>query len=156
MGGSGGAFNCNTGIAMSTTCKDKDGAWQFMRRYIAGGFSDYVSGFSTNAKEFDQALEEAMTPVYTTDENGNQVEQPQTEYWVDSENIYPIYAMTQEEADEYMDIIANTTATVANADEQLMAIISEEAEAFFNGQRTAEDAAAMIQSRASIYVSEQS
>ena len=64
--------------------------------------------------------------------------------------------MTQEEADEYMDIIANTTATVANADEQLMAIISEEAEAFFNGQRTAEDAAAMIQSRASIYVSEQS
>ena len=156
VGGSGGAFNCNTGIAMSTTCKDKDGAWQFMRRYIAGGFSDYVSGFSTNAKEFDQALEEAMTPVYTTDENGNQVEQPQTEYWVDSENIYPIYAMTQEEADEYMDIIANTTATVANADEQLMAIISEEAEAFFNGQRTAEDAAAMIQSRASIYVSEQS
>ena len=97
-----------------------------------------------------------MTPVYTTDENGNQVEQPQTEYWVDSDNTYPIYAMTQEEADEYMDIIANTTATVANADEQLMAIISEEAEAFFNGQRTAEDAAAMIQSRASIYVSEQS
>ena len=76
VGGSGGAFNCNTGIAMSTTCKDKDGAWQFMRRYIAGGFSDYVSGFSTNAKEFDQALEEAMTPVYTTDENGNQVATP--------------------------------------------------------------------------------
>ena len=156
VGGSGAAFTTNTGIAMSTTCADKDGAWQFMRRYVAGGFYDYVSGFSSNRAEFDTALEEAMTPTYVKDENGNEVEQPVSTYWLDNDNTVEIYAMTQEEADRIINLISGTTATMTNADEQLVSIITEEAAAYFAGQRSAQDAAAMIQSRASIYVSEQS
>ena len=64
--------------------------------------------------------------------------------------------MTQAEADKILDLISETTAVSVNADQQLMSIITEEAAAYFAGQRSAQDAAAMIQSRASIYVSEQS
>ena len=141
---------------MSASCENKDAAWEFMRRYISGGFYDYSSGLSSNKAEFDAALEAAMTPVYTTDENGNRVEQPITNWWVNGDETVDIYAMTQEQADELMELINGTTLTIATTDEQLMSIVTEEAAAYFAGQRSAQDAAAMIQSRASIYVSEQS
>ena len=40
-------------------------------------------------------------------------------------------------------------------DEEVIAIISEEAEGFFAGQKKAEDVAAVIQSRVKIYLAEQ-
>lgn len=156
VGGSGGAFICDTGIAMSANCSDKEGAWQFMRRYVDGSFYDYNYNFSTNRAKFDAAMEEAMTPVYYTDENGQQVEASVYTYYIDDDNQVELYAMTQAEADKILDLISETTAVSVNADQQLMSIITEEAEAYFAGQRSAQDAAAMIQSRASIYVSEQS
>lgn len=155
-GGNGSAFICDTGIAMSANCSDKEGAWQFMRRYVDGSFYDYNYNFSTNRAKFDAAMEEAMTPVYYTDENGQQVEASVYTYYIDDDNQVELYAMTQAEADKILDLISETTAVSVNADQQLLSIITEEAEAYFAGQRSAQDAAAMIQSRASIYVSEQS
>ena len=127
-----------------------------MRRYVDGSFYDYNYNFSTNRAKFDAAMEEAMTPVYYTDENGQQVEASVYTYYIDDDNQVELYAMTQAEADKILDLISETTAVSVNADQQLLSIITEEAEAYFAGQRSAQDAAAMIQSRASIYVSEQS
>lgn len=154
--GNGSAFSMGSGLAMSSACDNKDGAWQFMRIFLT---EDYQSingqwSFSTNKNVFEQSLKDAMTPQYYTDpETGVQVEQPKyTMGWEGGE--VSVYAMTQAEADQITDLIDATTR-VYSYDDTLFQIISDEAEAYFSGQKSAEDVAALIQSRVSIYVNEQ-
>lgn len=62
-------------------------------------------------------------------------------------------AVTQAEIDQMMDVI-HSTKTLYQWDQSLTNIITEEVAAFFNGSKTAADTAAIIQNRASTYLSE--
>ena len=53
-----------------------------------------------------------------------------------------------------MDLINNTTK-VLNYDEDLLNIITDEAQPFINGEKSASEVASLIQSRIKIYVNEQ-
>ena len=61
---------------------------------------------------------------------------------------------TQEQVDQIRELI-ETTTKVANYDQSMINIVNEEAEAFFQGQKSAQDVAKLIQSKANIYVNEQ-
>ena len=65
-----------------------------------------------------------------------------------------IYAMTQEQADEVMNVITTCTR-VADYNSSIYDIVAEQAEAFFSGQKSVDDVARLIQSKANIYVNEQ-
>ena len=66
-----------------------------------------------------------------------------------------VYAMTQEQVDQILDLI-NTTTAVYGYDESILNIISDEAAAYFAGEKSLDDTANMIQSRVNLYVAEQS
>lgn len=66
-----------------------------------------------------------------------------------------VYAMTQEQADEILGLI-NATTAVYGYDESILNIISDEAAAYFAGEKSLDDTANMIQSRVNLYVAEQS
>ena len=178
----GNTISPGVGIAMTTRCRDKEGAWEFMRTILTEDFqrSSMRWNFPTNKAVFDEMLTEAMTPEYYIDEDGNEVEVPKLNYGMAVPMPAPrsrggvsvsassvaidsgyspgeivIYAMTQEEADQIMALIDSMSGSYGY-DERLMEIVSEGAEDYFNGRRTAQDAAGVIQSRASIYVAEQS
>ncbi len=90
-----------------------------------------------------------MSPTYAQDaETG--------EYVLDEYGEPIVYEprLTQEEADKLLALIESTDR-LAEPDENILAIVREEAAPYFAGQKTAEEAAALIQSRASLYVSEQ-
>jgi ABC-type glycerol-3-phosphate transport system substrate-binding protein len=93
---------------------------------------------------------ELKNPTYT-DEDGNEVES-QDYAWINGVDI-PIEPMTEEELAKFKEVMYSFTQ-VYHYDTDLVQIIEEEAEAFFNGQKSAEDVAAIIQSRAQIYVQE--
>ena len=62
--------------------------------------------------------------------------------------------MTDADADSFyalIDRVKNSTLY----DTQMLRIISEESQAYFNGDKTAAEAARIIQSKASIYLAEQ-
>ena len=63
--------------------------------------------------------------------------------------------MTQEQADQILDLI-NATTAVYGYDESILNIISDEAAAYFAGEKSLDDTANMIQSRVNLYVAEQS
>lgn len=68
------------------------------------------------------------------------------------------YTFTEADRDMLLDIIENTTVfmdTSSGSNDQLTQIVNEEASYYFSGEKSAEDVAATIQNRASIYVSEQ-
>lgn len=160
--GTGSSFYINSGLAISSTCADKEGAWSFVRQILLPDENKYIYGFPVNRTSFEKMAEESMTATYVTDENGQQVldedgnpiEESKGGYgWGNTE--IELKATTQSEYDQIM-ALYQSIDTIGGYDEVITEIVQEDAAAYFAGDRTAEDTAKMIQSRVSLYVGEQS
>ena len=68
---------------------------------------------------------------------------------------YHIGELTQEQADAFRDYV-NSAAVAGSYDEDIMNIITEEAAAYFAGDKTADEVADLIQNRVTIYLGETS
>ena len=62
--------------------------------------------------------------------------------------------LSQEQADEVLNVI-ETCTKVASYDTSIYDIVNEQAQAFFAGQKSVDEVARLIQSKANIYVNEQ-
>lgn len=151
----GHAFQVSEGTAISSTCKDKDAAWQFLRRTLTSEYqlSERYWGFPTNKEAFEAMIADAMTPEYYTDENGELVQRPKYSENFDSVQ-FDCLASTQEDIDLVMELI-DSTNKIAYFDSDIMKIVEDEADIYFHGDKSAKEAAAIIQSRVSILVNEQ-
>ena len=151
----------DNGYAMSKTCSDKDSAWEFLRGMLTEAGQADVYMIPSNRNVFDKQLKDYMTPNYRKDadgnfildENGEKIEESRGG-WVDETGEHNIYAMTQEQADEVLSVI-ETCTKVASYDTSIYDIVNEQAQAFFAGQKTVDEVARLIQSKANIYVNEQ-
>ena len=156
--GNGSLINENgVMLAMSSKSAYKDGVWQFIRSELTreaqedipeGGTFGFPVMKSALEKQFAMDMEES----YYEDENGNKIEQPKTSWGYDDFNV-EIYAATEEEIEGIRELIGSVD-TLYQYDETMNGIIMEEAGAFFEGQKTAEAVADIIQSRIYIYVNE--
>lgn len=158
VSGNGAHATINTGLAMSSTCADKEAAWSFLRYLFTEeyqtGDSYYGWGFPTNQKAFDKVVAEAMEIQTYIDENGNEVPQSNGTWWLDEGMEVEIFPPTQEQVDMLVEIL-NGVGSAVSFDQDIYDIIAEEAQYFFEGQKTAQDVAGIIQSRVKIYVNEQ-
>lgn len=162
--GKGGiAASVNGALCINATSKYKDVAWSFMEGMLTEEAlmdSFFSWGFSINKNVYNVRLEEAMTPNYlydeegneVLDENGNPIEVSNYSYGYD-DVTFEIYSVKAEEAEALMEVI-NGIDTIMSYDEKLMNIIFEEAEGYFAGQKSVDKVADIIQGRAKIYVSE--
>ncbi len=140
----------------------KEGAWEFMESFLLTKNDNYSWGFPTNNEALEEKFVESMKKDYRLDENGeimkdengNPIENPKTTWGYDNWEA-EIYAATQEEVDLVKEMI-NIARPMGMNDETVFEMIKEEAQAFFSGQKSAKDVATIIQSRVSIYVSENS
>lgn len=73
---------------------------------------------------------------------------------VNEDGSISIYALSQEDADVVLGIIENTQS-VSRYDQDILDVILENAAAFFAGDKSAKETAALIQSSVGIYVMEQ-
>lgn len=165
-GGVGSAFSISGGIAMTTKCKDKDGAWAFMRQLVMPqeeeGRRVYYGDFPVNKEAFDAKMAQDMEKNYVLDEkgevmkdeNGNPIEESKGSYWVEGQEPIEMYAADQADYDKFMELY-NAVDSVYGYDEEIYNIVREEALAYFNGDKTVQDAAQLIQSRVNLYVNEQ-
>jgi len=137
----------NTDFAISVNCKDVDAAWQFVRTFFTEDFQREHSfhGLMINKTVFEEALEEAMA------ENEHGVRRSVNWNGLEME----LEPLTEAEVGQIAALVDSASGSFSQ-DMALWNIVSEGASDFFNGRSTAQDAARIIQSRASIYVSEQS
>ena len=124
-----------------------------MQSMLSEDFQESLSWqIPVSRKAFDKKIAEEMKPQTYTDENGQEVRYDDTIWRGDEEVKMP--EMPKEFADSIKDYIAGITES-GFYDEKIANIISEEAGKFFAGDQSAQQAADMIQSRASLYLSEQ-
>lgn len=150
--GNGAVISYGMSMAISSSCKNPDGAWSFIRQYLMEDYQSTITNdWPVTVKQMDVLKEQAKQKPYYEDMDGNKIEYDDT-YWVgDQEVIIPV--MSDEEVAAVYDVISNASTTYYY-DSSLMSIITEEVEAFYSGQKTAAAVADIIQSRASIYISE--
>lgn len=162
--GEGGiVMSPNNGLCINATSAYKDVAWSFVESLLTKEAYEntiFMYGLPVNKSAYNDMLEEKMTAIYQTDENGelildengNPIEISTHSYgWEDV--TFEIYAATKEDAEQLTNIIEGIDK-VMNYDEKLMNIIQEEAESYFTGQKSVDEVADIIQSRAKIYVNE--
>lgn len=161
----GSSFHVSDGLAMTSACKHKEGAWRFMREILLPESRDaeyfYAGSFPVNREDFMALANRAMEREFQTDENGEilldqngePVESPKG-YWMIGNSDVELYAMTQEQFDCFMDLY-NAIDTVSGYDNVINTIVGEETGMYFSGDKTAEETAEVIQNRANLYVKEQ-
>lgn len=143
----------NYAFMISARSDQLDGAWQFVRQFL---LPEYQTGselydMPVLKSAFLDKAQEATERPYWTDENGNR------EYYDDTWNINGeeviLEPFTQEEVDAMCEFIYSVNRT-SYYNEYISNIITEEAAAFFEGQKSAQEVADIIQSRAQVYVDE--
>ena len=120
-------------------------------------------GFPTQKSALDEMINEELNVEYVKDENGelllDEEGNPIPENgggsigWGDWEYTYP--PCTREEIDTVL-ALAETARPISLSNQEILKIIGEEAQAYYKGDKSAADVAALIQSRLSVYVSENS
>ena len=147
----GNSFSLGTSLAITTSCVSKDGAWEFLRSFLTADWQrDNITWqFPVNQTVFDEMVVEAMT----------EREEPEWDDW--GPRRMPTIPgfdqdgpLTQAQVNQVLALIDSVT-NITDWNSSLMEIIEEGASDFFNGRGSAQDAARIIQSRASILVAEQ-
>ncbi len=148
-GETGSSFMWNGGCMMTSACKQKEGAWAYLRTLLLpkkDQFSEVFSAFPVNKEDMERLRKTAMAPMKYERSFG---------FYSDGEYFTIQYhAVTQEEYDQLM-ALYDAVDTFHRKDNALSEIITEVAGAYFAGDKALEEAAELIQRRAQLYVNEQ-
>lgn len=152
--GNGFALNASSFLlGISSKSKNKDAAWEFMREFYTKEGQDLIdwsfSGFPIRKDVLEEVLQKAKEAETETAPDGTKY----VSVWGFQDIEMYIPAPNDEDINEIKEII-NSVDKLTNINAEIFSMISEEAEAFFKGQKTAKEVADVIQSRVSIYVKE--
>ncbi|MDE7223339.1 MAG: extracellular solute-binding protein [Acetatifactor sp.] len=163
-GSNGNRISGENCYAITTKSSNPDGAWAFIESLLQyEPLPEWGRNrFSIRKDMLEEGFEKAMTDEVILDENGEPaldengevIINPKTTWSYDDWSV-EIYAATQEQVQMVRDLIDSAVAA-SNSDQTILSIISEEAAAYFEGQKSAQEVAGVIQSRVQTYVSENS
>lgn len=132
-------------LCISENCEDKESAFAFIEMFMEDGYQfdleDPYSGgyFPAKKNAYEQMAKDAATKKDSVmNLNGEKVEIP---------------PMTDEEISMVRSFVENSNR-IKNSDPKIVLLVLEEAEMYYQGQRSLDDTAAMIQNRVGTYVQE--
>ncbi len=153
-----GSFLSHDGsiLAMNAKSKNKDGVWQFIRQHLTKEAQESDTGrgggFPVMESALEKQFEKAMKEEYYEDVDGSKKRSEKTTWGYDDFSV-KIYAAKDYEIETIRNLIEGTD-TLYQYDQKMMDIISEEANAYFEGQKNAKEVADIIQNRIQVYVNE--
>lgn len=149
---SGAYIRGNDLFVLSAKSEHLAGAWEFVRYYLTDEYQDSLDwGLPVNKAIFLEKAQKLTERAFRTNENGEKVEYDDTLYYHGEE--VPILPMTQTQVEQltaYIESVRN----VSSVNEEVSSIINEELEAFYAGDKTAEETAKLVQNRVRLYLDE--
>lgn len=139
--------------AISEGSANKQGAWDFVKYYLTPEYQNSEENWSLPVMKsaFEAQALKATEKPFWIDEEGNKVEYD--DYFYMNGEEFVIERFTKEEVDAICEFIYSVKKR-SYYNQDIINIVNEEAALFFDGQKTARDVAAVIQSRVQIYVDE--
>lgn len=162
LNGSGGSVFTGSGrLAIASGSRHKDGAWSFLESYLSSDNERFSWGLPSGREELDALVEKELHVEYVKDENGELVldedgnpiaEGGHGGLYMDGFE-YEYRPSTREEIDTLLALI-EISMPISMGDRDVLKLISEDAESYYKGDKSAAEVAALIQRRVSVYVSE--
>lgn len=148
-------------IGIVADSEHKDGAWAFLQYYLQTGYQGEYNMFPTRIDQLLKRAEEIREPLYETDSNGERIVDKNGNYIilphrrsVNGEYIEVPY-MTESEAEVLLEVLKSIDFTPATIEEnKVISVVLEEAESYFNGTKSAEETAGIIQNRVKLLLQE--
>lgn len=135
------------GVGIAEHCVDKEVAWEFVKMMMDTS-GNWSLGFGITRNSVMEAFEEAMLPA----EDPNSA-LAHTGYSVGEEELVG-QPLSRAQVEYLLEQIEQAKPQMVDVD--LKTIVQEECDAFFAGDKTAEEVAELVQSRVRIYLSERS
>ena len=136
-------------LGMVSNGLHKEGAWDFLEYYISRGTEEsfYLNYLPTRISSLRDVAEKAAAP------------RPGTSSFYSSMSIgddtHEVYEFPQYLADALMEQIEGTDFRPRSAaEEQIIEIVAEEADIYYNGDKSLEDVTAVIQNRVELLLKE--
>ena len=151
----GSYFSFDNQLGIYSKSKVKDAAWEFLKTFLTKEYQGDRNNLYSNPTRqdaFDMLVKSKTATEKYTDELGNEVEPLQSGWGWDDLNV-EIGPLTEKQAQMYIDLVNNTDKTGEYNDE-IGNIITEEAKAYFSGQKSLDETADVIQNRVKTYVNE--
>lgn len=151
----GSYFSFDNQLGIYSKSKVKDAAWEFLKTFLTKEYQGDRNNLYSNPTRqdaFDMLVKSKTATEKYTDELGNEVEPLESGWGWDDLNV-DIGPLTDKQAQMYIDLVNNTDKTGEYNDE-IGNIITEEAKAYFSGQKSLDETADVIQNRVKTYVNE--
>lgn len=154
----GAAIRMNTDIGIYAKSENQEGAWAFLRtllteEYISGGQNNwYMSGFPLRKDCLENEIQKVTATERYTDKFGHEIDPLNSTWGYDTLEV-EIKPLTEKEVSMIRKLIDSADHLIS-AQEEVIDIILEEADSYFNGQKSKEEVTEIIQNRVSTYVNE--
>ena len=151
----GSYFSFNSRMGIYAKSEVKEGAWEFLRTVMTKEYQisdDMVWLIPTNKNAFEEYMKRMTTTKAYVDDLGKEI-QPFELDWETDIGDFKLGPLTEKEAQVFRDLIDNTTK-ISRPNVAVMDIINEEAGAYFDGQKSLDETASIIQNRVTTFVNE--
>lgn len=137
-------------FAMNSESQNKDGAWQFLRILLTEEYqTEYDNAqFPTNVKALENKILEAQTDVETAPVSPQLYDNE-----ILNEDNFIFTSATDQQIDNVM-LLINDTATIGNSQFELIELVVDEAEDYFQGAKSLDDVVNIIQHITTMYFAE--
>jgi ABC-type glycerol-3-phosphate transport system substrate-binding protein len=134
---------------------NKEGAWEFIKTMLTTEMTNNFNlydGFPLRKDSLESIIKAKSTTTSYVDEFGNEITPLESTWgWDDLE--VEIKPLTDEQVEMLRELIASADH-LSGAQEDIMSIITEEADDYFNGVKSKDEVVNIIQNRVSTYVNE--
>lgn len=137
-------------LGILANSSNKEGAWEFLKYYLLNYNVPY--GIPADEYSFEKEWNEAKTPKYEEDENGELEEVLVSQFFYQGDMV-PLYVMLEENAEHIHEVIESALPVSKDA-QTIQNIIFEESSAYFYEQKTLEETVDIIQNRCQLYLDE--
>ena len=154
----GSYFRLNHSFGICSQTKNPDGAWDFLRTFVSKEHQSkalveqgayYIP---TRKDVFDRMISDHQITEAYEDENGYTIE-PFSDSYSYGDYTITYGPLTDEQVQTFLDIF-NRTHKLDGSDTAISNIIIEETEAYYKGEKDANETAKIIQNRVTTYVNE--
>ena len=118
-------MSLSSGFAMSSSTSEKQAVWHFLRTFFTDEYQEKQYMLPVSKTAFEARLKEAMTS-----------------------------SLSQVQADKLRELVETTTHTNTR-DETVLAIVTEQAGAYFRGEKSIEEVAGLVRTEVSNYINAQ-
>ena len=146
-----GTISMSSVMAITNTCSDPEGAWDFLSSFLSKEAQDqYSYGLPIRMDSLDAKLQEMKKGPYYMD--GDKKVYYQDSVYLNGEEV-KLDPLNDAQIQELKDLILSINQ-ISYYDTDIDNIITEEVSAYLSGQKSAQEVASIIQSRVQIYINE--